>query len=137
MVHFACIRQQITPDYAILHLGYLGYQAYQTKDYNIEQLRSKQKLLQVTKYTEEILELKYNLEKGQCAGISLLSYNYSTLERLLDGHVFLDWLRSPNCRIILQINEGQRFNETTVLSDLGTLHLTETTTYGQYTGNRG
>ena len=135
MVHFACIRQQITPDHAILHLGYLCYQQYQIRGHSSEQIKSKQRLLRTIRFTEEILELKFDLEKGQCAGISMLSYYYPTLERLLDGHVFLDWLRSPNCRVILQINEGQRFNEATVMSDLGTLHLKETTTYGQYTGN--
>ena len=137
MVHFACIRQQITPDHAILHLGYLSYQQYLVKDYNSEQIKSKQRLLKALRFTEEILELKFDLEKGQCAGINLLSHSYPKLESLLDGHAFIDWLKSPNCRIILQINEGQRFNETVVISDLGTLHLTETTTYGQYTGIRG
>ena len=137
MVHFACIKQQVTPDYAILHLGYLGYQQHLIRDCNSEQIKSKQRLLRTIRFTEEILELKFNLEKGQCAGINLLSYSYPKLEHLLDGHVFLDWLNSPNCRIILHLKEGQRFNEATVISDLGTLHLTETTTYGQYTGNRG
>ena len=107
MVHFACIRQQITLDYAIFHLGYLCYQQYLIKDYNSEQIKSKQRLLRTIRFTEEILELKFNLEKGQCAGISLLWYSYPKLEHLLDGHAFLDWLESPNCRIILQINEGQ------------------------------
>ena len=134
MVSFAKIVILLDSDTAVTYRGYLPYLASLKTKENSQSFNCCSK---VVRFSERILEEKFNLPKYSCTGVNLLFHDYAVVESKLSNPTFLANIKEPGSYILLTINPSTKYNQGYCISNLGVYHIPDATQEHSFNSREG